>query len=252
MNQTYNSARRCVSAKMQISKPENSNNNANSNENIEIIDLNDLSKLSNEDSAEKDSLLDPETEELIYIRRNIDANKEEQMRKMNLLPGKTFFSQRSKSISIDHVPNSKKKLDTQKARIPFSPSTIQNKANSNLNKNSVKNLEALSTNLSVFSNVNMPVSSCNSNFSVNGSFSVASPRLVASNLASQHQEEIYALINKKKSKDLLNLNKLADNGLNSKLHLNVNTNEKLVSSIGTKKSYKSSLKTYKRPKTSKL
>lgn len=49
--------------------------------------------------------------------RKTDVNKEEQMRRMNIIPGRTFRSQRAKSISVEHVPPSRKKLDTQTRRV---------------------------------------------------------------------------------------------------------------------------------------
>lgn len=49
--------------------------------------------------------------------RKCEVNKEEQMRHMNIIPGRTFRSQRTKSISIEQIPVSRKKFETQTQRM---------------------------------------------------------------------------------------------------------------------------------------
>jgi hypothetical protein len=199
--------------------------------------------------------LDAESEEILNIQRNLDVNKEEQLRKMNLLPGKTFYSQRSKSISIEHVPPSQKKIETQKARLPFAMATYQqNKSQQNQQIRLLKNLNSVEINGS-FLSMNMG--------RTGGIVFNSKP-----NLASQHHEEIYALINNgnksASNKEMVTLSRLerfTDASLNAKLLVNANliaNTEKLAANLSqqgkssSKKSEKNSSKSNKRPKTSKL
>lgn len=123
LNPTYTSASRCVSAKIQVPNQQlpiastSRVNLSSAKTNKSVIDVVDFTKnnYNNEYSIDKEIL----DEDDINVRKNLIVNKEEQLRKMNILPGKTFRSQRRKSISVDHVPVSKKKIETQKARIPL-------------------------------------------------------------------------------------------------------------------------------------
>ena len=51
------------------------------------------------------------------------------MRRMNIIPGRTFRSQRTKSISIEHIPASRKKFDTQtqRMRIVMTAKSLENR-----------------------------------------------------------------------------------------------------------------------------
>jgi hypothetical protein len=254
--------RRCVSARIQYPNQNNTGRTEN-DENIEIIELTNSKSTVDGDYEDRDLLyLDAEGEEILNIQRNMDVNKEEQLRRLTLLPGKSFYSQRSKSISIEHVPPSQKRIETQKARLPFTLATYQSKP-SQLQQSQqmrlLKNLNSVEINGSILS-MNMGRSSIVFN---------SKP-----NLASQHQKEIYALINNSKSnssKEVVTLSRLERFTDSAKLLVNANliaSTEKLAANLSTgktgKKSSKnggggggisiinSSTKTTKRPKTSKL
>ena len=147
-----------------------------------------------------------EDEDDVYARKNLLVNKEEHMRRMVLTPGKTFKSQRTKSISIDHMPVSSKKLDAQKSRIPFGvQATTRNSALKNQLLQQVQQNQAYLSQKSFISSLS---SNTKNNLTSSGS-SVAdlnqsttnnfnsSNKLTSLALAIQHQEEIYSLIDQK-------------------------------------------------------
>jgi hypothetical protein len=246
-NQTYNSARRCISAKL-IEVSADFDSSKIDNESNELVIQNGIGDITPD--------LDIETEELLGIKRNLDMNKEEHLRKMNLSPGKNFHSQRSKSISIEHVPISKLKIETQKARIPFKISTA---SNSTLNSGRQSaNIALITQNIAGPKLIlrNATNTSCDfysqNSSSPNNSNAICSKD--ANSLAIQHQEEIYALINKSKE-----FTGNTNNNSNNKkvidykilLATNLNSNNTLVKNdLLSHKTNKLNLKT-KRPRTSK-
>ena len=139
LNQTYNSLRRSVSGKLSVQNPPIRSYlriSMNRHSNNSNIDQNDPDQ---EDENDFENNFDDEDAEveINLLRKNIQVNKEEQMRKMNLLPGKTFRSQRTKSISIEQVPQSKKQIDNQKSKVTpvsFSQQSQRVKNNKQQNK----------------------------------------------------------------------------------------------------------------------
>ena len=119
LSQTYSSLRRSVSAKMNTSNQTPIRNYLRISMNRSRTMLTDTDQDKDEVDDEQDNDEDEREDEieLEVLRRNLEVNKEEQMRKMNILPGKTFRSQRTKSISIEHVPPSKIQLESQKSKI---------------------------------------------------------------------------------------------------------------------------------------
>jgi hypothetical protein len=172
------------------------------------------------------------------------------------------------------VPASKKKIDTQKARLPFAPAIYLQQqqqhqqqpspspSSSSTQFRTLKNMNNIEINGSMLASLN----SARSVLLVAGSPSPSSTSVIKhANLAVQHQEEIYALINKSsggKSKGLETVES-GGGGLGAKLILNtsvmhVASSEKqlavsLVSQQGkqSKKTAKAT-KSTKRPRTSKL
>lgn len=130
------------------------------------------------------------------------------MRRMSILPGKSFRSQRRKSISVEHVPVSKKKIDTQKARIPLT-TNHSNPYQAQLVQQQQQHHQQL---------VQQLISGHTKKMIVKNQVVVAKSSqnvdlgLKPSNLAVQHQEEIYSLIDSNTSsglkKGLLLANKL--------------------------------------------
>ncbi|CAF0842004.1 unnamed protein product [Brachionus calyciflorus] len=165
---------------------------------------------------------------------NIQVNKEEHLRKMNILPGKTFRSQRRKSISIEHVPVSKKKYQAQKSRILLT--TSQSDVNSC--KNNEKAVLAAAT------NGNEKFLECKSFVSLD---TEASKKKHA--LAIEHQE-IFKIINPDKSNGYNNKNTKTQRSHTCyplELNLLKNRKETQNSQITTKNKHAIS-----RPKTSKV
>lgn len=272
LNATYNSARRSISAKLQMPPSDRFNpksadamsatsyvNGYLGTENIEIIDLNDLVVTKNDELSVSDGL-DFESEELLFSKRNLDLKKEDQLKKMNLIPGKTFYSQRSKSISIDHIPNSKKKLDSQKARIPF---TMSGRSGNRSSLGGQQHYRLAKSGLDAENELNgenEPVDPTPSNERCQLVICNLNASKPSMKLAVQHKEEIYTLINKNsKIKEVMNLTKVSATELTSTLMLtksnvksNADNSEKLALINDAKKSLKSTFKPLKRPKTSKL
>lgn len=135
LGHTFNSASRCTSAKNQ--QTESKKNTGGKNKLIlmnNYSDEFDIDKRSKEDEDYKD------------LKANIRVNKEEHMRKMNILPGKSFHSQRRKSITIEHVPYSQKKLETQKAKVLLTAQRVEVKSDEkNQEKRSEKHLDSTSS-----------------------------------------------------------------------------------------------------------
>ena len=115
---TYNSSRRCVSAKM-IQPPNQSKVYTSRPVYDEAKCTLDNTDEINRNNYNSDYDIEKEVddEDDVYSKRNVLVNKEEQMRRMSLMPGKSFRSQRTKSISIDHIPISNKKLESQKVNL---------------------------------------------------------------------------------------------------------------------------------------
>ncbi|RMZ98751.1 hypothetical protein BpHYR1_043892, partial [Brachionus plicatilis] len=104
MGHTFNSASRCTSAK-NVQQTEAGKKASKSKVMNNYSDEFDIDKRSKEDEDYKE------------LGASVRVNKEEQMRKMNILPGKSFRSQRRTSISVEHVPVSQRKLETQRAKV---------------------------------------------------------------------------------------------------------------------------------------
>lgn len=254
LNPTYNSVRRCISAKQQPvisqtdAKPALNNRQSSAKMSRSyVIDVVDFNRNNYNDEFDIDKEIVDEDD--IDFLKNVEMNKEEQLRKMNILPGKNFRSQRRKSISIDHVPVSKKKIETQKTRILLTTQKcqLQEQQAQTLNK------QCLSYQLK-----QDQVKSLSSKSSGNLEMKFTKKNQM---LAVQHHEEIYSLINKK-TNDLNNSSNkscLFDYSNEEKKHRNLIKNEDLAT-IVYKKANKLSVKNFtnvnlsnsKRPKTSKV
>ena len=140
MNPTFNSSSRCTSAKNSdptITQTKKCTNFKGKTFNV----MNNYSDEFNIDKRSK------EDEDFKDLKENVRVNKEDHMRKMNILPGKSFRSQRRKSISIEHVPASQKKLETQKAKVLLTVHKIESKLNENCENEAIgnKNLDSNSS-----------------------------------------------------------------------------------------------------------
>ena len=132
LNSTFNSSRRCMSAKV-------SGHGVQPFKNLIKFSFNAGKQRVQEAPTQQEAV--PQIEEVNYeiecetecnselnndcyeidksLTRNIQVNKEEHLSKATILPGKSFRSQRTKSISVEHVPPSKKLIDMQKLKVPF-------------------------------------------------------------------------------------------------------------------------------------
>lgn len=250
LNATYNSSRRSFLAKLNLAQKKIAPATT-----VIVVDGAELSstipKTTNEPSSTDDSAL--YTDELKSTKKYLDVNLREQFRKMNILPGKTFKSQRKKSISIEHVPVSRRKIHTQKTRILLTAHSSVNLANDPNDPNMI--------NSKMISNQNYSVQNLNDNFqkskstlqqesadrvSVNdqlsrmiqakpaaSSSSSCSATSFSSNLkknlalAIQHHEEIYSLIKSNHNNNNVSNNNqpsvknaFIDNSLNTSPSLN--------------------------------
>lgn len=158
------------------------------------------------------------------------------MRRMNIVPGRTFRSQRRKSISVEHIPPSRKKLDTQRMRVLLSNSTSSSSAtqnssdqqNNNINKTTsptttpqivmrqveIKNMDVGLTRANNANNATLRLTSSSAGGALrNRSFAA---------LAYQHHEEIFSLIRKDLTSSSLNLSKMNNSSNNSNNNNNNN------------------------------
>ena len=207
---TYNSTRRCVSAKMMQNPVQHKVYTSRPVYDSVKTTLDNFDE-SNQNNFNSDYEIDKEIddEDDIYSKRNVLVNKEMHLRRMSVMPGKSFRSQRTKSISIDHIPVSNKKLDSQKARIPFAISSKNNPNNTNNQQQAPQNNQGYLSQKSFISTLS---SNTKNNLTSSGS-SVADLNQSSSNnnnnnnklsslaLAIQHQEEIYSLIDQKALKN---------------------------------------------------
>ena len=228
-NFTYNAMRRCVSAKLQ---PQIAQIQSKSYDGTKYtLDNDDANRNNYNSDYEIDKEIDDE--DTIYSKKNLLVNKEEQLRKMTLIPGKTFKSQRRKSISIDHVPVSTKKIELQKNKIPLAPkSSFKSQQQQPIPQPLPLNQAHL-----IIHNQQHPKFISNSRNLSDSS----TAKLANLTLAIQHQEEIYSLIDNKAIKKLSNV------GRHSAKSKSMN-NE--ITTILYKKTNKLNSKS-KRPKTSK-
>jgi hypothetical protein len=212
---TYNSTRRCVSAKMLQNPVQHkvyTSRPVYDSVKTTLDNLDEMNRNNYNSDYEIDKEIDDEDD--VYSKRNVLVNKEEHMRRMSVMPGKSFRSQRTKSISIDHVPVSNKKLDSQKARIPFGISS-KNNNNNNQQQQLLQQQQAQQNNQGYFSQksfISSLSSNTKNNLTSSGSSVADLNQSTANNnnnnnklsslaLAIQHQEEIYSLIDQKTLKN---------------------------------------------------
>lgn len=136
--------------------------------------------------------------------RKCEVNKEEQIRRLNIIPGRTFRSQRTKSISIEHIPASRKKFDTQTQRM-----RIVMTAKSSENRLPTAEVRVLDLN-QVDRTIINPLVQQQQQGTVLTRPNTGKFRGSNIALAFQHQEEIFSLIRTKEKSSLAKLERSPD------------------------------------------